>query len=83
MDAQDGLYVSTENYLGPHLWNEPGVECWFIDDNEVVQVLHGCYHITMNRSEAARWESLNEAQRVAEAASAADPDGDLWSPLLA
>ena len=80
MNGEDGLYVSTENFLGPHLWSETDAECWFLDDEEVVQVPPGCYHITMNRHEASQWESLGEANRIASAVNAADPDGDYWRP---
>ena len=78
---EHGLFLSTENYLGPFVYSEPDVECWTLDGDRVV-VPDGCYHMTMNLSEAARWTSLEEAGRIAQAAHLSDPDGDYWHPVL-
>lgn len=78
---EDGLFLSTENYLGPHIYSEPGVECWSIDGDKVV-VPDGCYHATMNVAEATRWTSNTEAEHIAQAARRADPDGDYWHAVV-
>lgn len=78
---EDGLFLSTENYLGPYVFSEPDVECWSLEGDKVV-VPEGCYHMTMNAAEAARWTSQAEADRVAQAAHRSDPDGDYWHPVI-
>ena len=79
---KDDLYLSTEHYLGPHIWNEPGAECWsYSADGGHVVVPPGCYHATLTREDAAQWVSFEEADRIARAATDADRDGDRWLPV--
>ena len=73
------LYLSTEHYLGPQIWSEPGVVCWSLEGDRVV-VPEGCYHATLNAEEAEQWESHSEAKRIAYAASSTDLDGQ-WHPM--
>ena len=82
VSLDDMLFVSTTHFLGPHLWNEPGAECWSYPDNddEPLGVPPGCYHASMSREDAHLWPTRAEALRVAEAVSAADPHGDVWRP---
>ena len=35
------LYLSTEHYLGPHIWSEPGVACWSLENDRVVGRVRG------------------------------------------
>ena len=74
----DVLYLSTAHFLGPQIWNEPGVDCWSMEGDLIV-VPEGCYHATLNPDEAVRWDSHTEAKRIAHAASSADMDGE-WRP---
>ena len=73
------LYLSTEHYLGPQIWSEPGVACWSLEGDRVV-VPEGCYHATLNPAEAEQWESHSEAKRIAYSANSADLDGQ-WHPM--
>ena len=75
----DALYLSTVHFFGPHIWNEPGVECWSMEGDRIL-VPDGCYHATLSPDEAARWDAHGEAKRIARSASSADIDGD-WRPV--
>ena len=78
---EDGMYLSEDDYLGPHIYSEPGVECWSLQEDRL-SVPGGCYHATLNITEASRWASLEDADRVASEACSADTDGDYWHPVL-
>ena len=72
----DVMYLSTEHFPGPHIWNEPGAECWSYPDSadDPLIVPPGCYHVSMNPEDAQRWDSRADAERIARAATEADLD---------